>query len=173
MPIYVYRCCCGLRFERLTSFDADAPACPDCGGDTRKVPAGFSLGGQASAGLSRDRMPQTWRGTYEGNREYTGQLRRRWAERQRLEAKYPEIAGDQRPILAHEGRYHDTPLRAGDPVGGAGGAPAGGAATTGGAGHGHGHGHGSDSGGSGSGSAGSAGSGSGSAGSGSAGSDSS
>ena len=158
MPIYVYRCGCGLRFERLTSFDADPPACPDCGGDTRKVPAGFSLGGQASAGLSRDRMPQTWRGTYEGNREYTGGLRRQWAERQRLEAKYPEIAGDQRPILAHEGRYHDVPLRAGDPVGGAGGAPAGGPAPAVGPaaageaahGHGHGHGHGSGSAGSGS-----------------------
>lgn len=139
MPIYVYRCStedtCGLRFEQLTSFYADAPACPGCGGGTRKVPAGFSLGGQAdrngSAGLSMDRMPQTWRGTYNGNREYTGQLRRQWENRQRLEAKYPEIAGDQRPILAHEGRYHDTPLRAGDPMPGA--------ATTG---HGHGHGHG-------------------------------
>ncbi|HZZ51701.1 MAG TPA: zinc ribbon domain-containing protein [Pseudonocardia sp.] len=125
MPIYVYRCAdrakCGVRFERLTSFDADPPSCPSCGGATRKVPAGSSLGGQADPGLSMDRMPQTWRGTYDGNREYVGQLRRRWEDRQRLEAKYPEIAGDQRPILAHEGRFHGAPLRAGDPVLGAGG----------------------------------------------------
>jgi putative FmdB family regulatory protein len=133
MPIYVYRCDCGLRFERLTSFDAAAPGCPSCGGETRKVPAGFSLGGQADAGLSMDRMPQTWRGVYNGNPEYTGQMRRQWESRQRLEAKYPEIAGDQRPILAHEGRYHGAPLRAGDPVLGSGG-------------HGHGHGHGAGSG---------------------------
>jgi hypothetical protein len=93
------------------------------------VPAGFSLGGQADAGLPMDRMPQTWRGVYNGSPEYTGQMRRQWENRQRLEAKYPEIAGDQRPILAHEGRYHGAPLRAGDPVLGAGG-------------HGHGHGHG-------------------------------
>jgi len=103
----------GCGFERLTSFDAAAPGCPSCGGETRKIPAGFSLGGQADAGLSQERMPQTWRGTYHGNREYTTQLRRQWESRQRLEAKYPEIAGDQRPILAHEGRYHDVPLRAG------------------------------------------------------------
>src|SRR5882724_5796778 len=138
MPIYVYRCGCGLRFEQLTTFDAAAPECPSCGGATRKIPAGFSLGGQADAGLSRDQMPQTWRGTYDGNREYTAALRRRWEGRQRLEAKYPEIAGDQRPILAHEGRYHDVPLRAGDPVLGAGSPGAGSP----GAGHGHGHGHG-------------------------------
>jgi putative FmdB family regulatory protein len=129
MPIYVYKCECGVRFEHLGSFDAPAPDCPSCGGPTRKVPAGFSLGGQADAGPSRDRRPQTWRGTHDGNREYVSGLQRSWERRQRLEAKYPEIAGDQRPILAHEGRYHDVPLRAGDPG-------------TGSPGHHHGHGHG-------------------------------
>ena len=116
MPIYVYRCGCGLRFERLLPLRAAPPACPACGGQTRKMPAGFSLGGRADAGLSMDRMPQTWRGTYDGNPEYTGRLRRQWERRQRLEASYPEIAGDPRPILAHEGRYHGAPLRAGDPM---------------------------------------------------------
>jgi putative FmdB family regulatory protein len=130
MPIYVYRCDCGLRFEQLTSFDAAPPGCPECGGATRKIPAGFSLGGRADAGLAKEQMPQTWRGTYDGNREYVTGLRRQWDRRQQLEAKHPELAGDQRPIIAHEGRYHGAPLRAGDPVIG------------GGAGHGHGHGHG-------------------------------
>ena len=142
MPIYVYRCGCGLRFERLTSFETPAPECPRCGAETRKIPAGFSLGGRADAGLAMDRMPQTWRGTYHGDREYTGQLRRQWEQRQRLEAKHPEIASDQRPILAHEGRFHDAPLRAGDPMPGAGPSEAGPAGTAG-HGHGHGHGHGS------------------------------
>jgi putative FmdB family regulatory protein len=137
MPIYVYRCGCGLRFEQLASFGAAAPACPECGGDTSKIPSGFSLGGQASSGLAKEQMPQTWRGTYNGSKEYVTGLRRQWDRRQQLEAKHPELAGDQRPIIAHEGRYHDVPLRAGDPVfGGA-------------AGHGHGHGHGSGSAGSG------------------------
>ena len=132
MPIYEFKCGSGLRFERLMSFDAPAPGCPSCGGETRKVPSGLSLGGQADAGLSKERMPQTWRGTYEGNREYVTGLQRQWERRQRLEARHPELAGDQRPIVAHEGRYHGAPLRAGDPV--IGGSP--------GPGHGHGHGHG-------------------------------
>ena len=38
-----------------------------------------------------------------------------WGARQKLEEKYPELRGDQRPVLAHEGKYHDKPLRAGDP----------------------------------------------------------
>ena len=62
-----------------------------------------------------DQMPQTWRGTYEGNPEYLGQLRRQWNDRQKLEEKYDELRGDRRPVLAHEGRYHAAPLRAGDP----------------------------------------------------------
>ena len=134
MPIYVYRCGCGVRFERLVARDAPTPACPSCGGEPRKVPAGFSLGGQANPGLARDEMPQTWRGVYHGDRDYVTRMRRQWEQRQRLEARHPELAGDQRPILAHEGRYHDAPLRAGDPV--LGGPPS----ST--AGHGHGHGHG-------------------------------
>ena len=136
MPIYVFKCECGYRFEHLASFDAAAPGCPSCGGETRKIPAGFSLGGQASPGLSKEQMPQTWRGTYNGDREYVTNLRRQWDKRQQVEARHPEIAGDQRPIIAHEGRYHAAPLRAGDvPLGAAAGiGPA--------AGHGHGHGHG-------------------------------
>jgi hypothetical protein len=59
-------------------------------------------------------MPQTWRGTYNGDKEYVTELRREWDTRQRLEEKYPELAGDRRPILAHEGPYQKVPLRAGD-----------------------------------------------------------
>jgi putative FmdB family regulatory protein len=115
MPIYVYRCGCGLRFERLVGLDTPAPECPRCADEMHKVPAGFSLGGQADAGLSRDHMPQTWRGVYHGDREYVSQVQRQWDRRQQLEAKYPELAGDTRPILAHEGCYHKAPLRVGDP----------------------------------------------------------
>ncbi|MBL8926562.1 MAG: zinc ribbon domain-containing protein [Pseudonocardia sp.] len=135
MPIYVYRCECGVRFEHLaTMSDTVAPRCPMCGGVTRKVPAGFSLGGRASPGLSKDEMPQTWRGVHNGSAEYVDRMRRTWEQRQKLEERHPEIAGDQRPILAHEGRYEGAPLRAGDvPVTGT--APM----HTHGTGHGHGH----------------------------------
>jgi putative FmdB family regulatory protein len=128
MPIYVYRCDCGERFERIVGLDAPAPGCPACGGTPQKIPAGPSLLGQAGTGLAKEQMPQTWRGTYNGNREYVTGLRRQWDQRQKLEAKHPELAGDQRPIIAHEGRFHGAPLRAGDPTPGHG--------------HGHGHGHG-------------------------------
>jgi hypothetical protein len=60
-------------------------------------------------------MPQTWRGTYEGNREYLTALRRTAEQRQVLEERHPELAGDRRPVLAHEGRFEVAPLRAGDP----------------------------------------------------------
>jgi putative FmdB family regulatory protein len=115
MPIYVYRCDCGEVFERLLPMSAAAPPCPSCGGEVAKVPAGFSMGGRASPGLSREQRPQTWRGVYDGNREYVSQQRRSWERRQKLEARHPELAGDTRPVLAHEGRYSANPLRAGDP----------------------------------------------------------
>ena len=146
MPIYDYRCHCGERFERLVALGAPAPVCPACGGEPRKIPAGPSLLGRAGVGLAEEQMPQTWRGTYGGDREYVTGLRRQWEQRQRLEAKHPELAGDQRPIIAHEGRYHDAPLRAGDPLPGKGrggksesGQSQGATGSQGGHGHGHGH----------------------------------
>ena len=45
----------------------------------------------------------------------------RWAtshpeQRRALEDRHPELAGDRRPVLAHEGRFESAPLRAGDPI---------------------------------------------------------
>ncbi|MGY1619051.1 zinc ribbon domain-containing protein [Geodermatophilus sp. SYSU D00691] len=116
MPLYDYRCTAGHRFEAMASLSSGADAVCPCGAEAVKVPSRVTLGGSADAGRPMELMPQTWRGTYEGNREYLGQLRRDWGARQKLEEKYPELAGDRRPIIAHEGRYHGAPLRAGDPV---------------------------------------------------------
>ena len=77
---------------------------------------GQRVPGWADPGLAMDQMPQTWRGTYEGNPEYVGQLRRQWDARQKLEDKHEELRGDRRPLFAHEGRYHAAPMRAGDPL---------------------------------------------------------
>jgi hypothetical protein len=77
-------------------------------------------------------MPQTWKGTYAGNREYVTQLHRTAEARQRLEERHPEIAGDRRPVIAHEGAYETTPLRKGDVANTQQAAP----------GHSHGHSHG-------------------------------
>jgi hypothetical protein len=66
-------------------------------------------------------MPQTWRGTYGADREYVTSLRRSAGARRALEDRYPELAADRRPVLAHEGHYEHAPLRAGDRLPGAGG----------------------------------------------------
>jgi putative FmdB family regulatory protein len=145
MPMYDYRCPSGHTFERLVPIsEGRSQPCPACDADSSKVPSGVAILGRASTGLSKDQMPQTWRGTYNADREYVGQLRRSWEKRQQLEARHPELAGDQRPILAHEGRYHGAPLRAGDPelTGSASAAPAADPAGAPTAGHGHGHSHG-------------------------------
>ncbi|HLH59702.1 MAG TPA: zinc ribbon domain-containing protein [Streptosporangiaceae bacterium] len=120
MPLYDYRCPDGHVFEAMATIaDRDHQDCPACGRPSGKVLSPVSLGGRAGPGPSMDQMPQTWRGTYEGNPEYVSQLRRRWEARQKLEEKYEELRGDRRPVLAHEGRYHKAPLRAGDPLPGA------------------------------------------------------
>jgi putative FmdB family regulatory protein len=129
VPVYEFRCDCGQGVEVLTAPGLPSPACPACGGETRKVVSGFAVGGRADPGLSQSQMPQTWKGTYGGNREYITSLQCQWERRQRLEDRYPELAGDRRPIVAHEGPYSTVPLRAGhasdpraDSAGGASGA---------------------------------------------------
>jgi hypothetical protein len=63
-------------FERVAPIEERAlQYCPVRGQSSAKVPFRISLGGHADAGLSREQMPQTWRGSYEGNAEYLGQLR--------------------------------------------------------------------------------------------------
>ena len=117
MPLYDYRCPQGHFFEQLATIAARAQQdCPACGQPSQKVPSRVSLSGQADPGLSREQMPQTWRGTHEGNPEYLSQLRGQWDARRKLEDKYDELRGDRRPVHAHEGRYHAAPLRAGDPL---------------------------------------------------------
>jgi putative FmdB family regulatory protein len=116
VPLYDYRCERGHRFEAMAPLAAsDTATCP-CGAAAGKVPSRVTLGGAADPGRPMELMPQTWRGTHEGNREYLGELRREWDTRQKLEDKHPELAGDRRPVLAHEGRFHGAPLRAGDPL---------------------------------------------------------
>ncbi len=144
MPIYDYRCPDGHAFEAMTTIaDREQQDCPACGQPSGKVLSPVPLGGRAGPGPSMEQMPQTWRGTYEGNPEYVGQLRRQWEARQKLEDRYEELRGDRRPVLAHEGRYHGAPLRAGDPLPGTGGPGEHGHGEHGHGGQGHGgHGHG-------------------------------
>jgi putative FmdB family regulatory protein len=93
VPIFVYRCDCGHRFERLLPRDAEAPTCPECDGATRKVPAGPSLRRSADAGPNRpagrarpeaDRVPIPWQGVVSGGPE---KVKREVEFRERLQAK--------------------------------------------------------------------------------------
>ncbi len=120
MPTYTLTCARRHRHDVLQPMDATLPPCPVCGGATSRVPAVVGLAGVASLPPRPEQMPQTWRGTYEGNREYLGELRRTAEARRRLEERHPEVAGDTRPVIAHEGRYEGTPLRAGEQVPGSG-----------------------------------------------------
>jgi putative FmdB family regulatory protein len=120
VPIYELACEDGHRSETLQAATDPLPACPACGRATRKVPSGFGVGGTAAVPPPPERMPQTWKGTYRGDRDYVTHLRRVADARRDLEARHPELAGDRRPVLAHEGRFEHAPLRAGDPAPGPG-----------------------------------------------------
>jgi putative FmdB family regulatory protein len=116
VPIYELSCETGHRSETLQASTAPLPACPVCGAATRKLPSGFGVGGTASVPPPPERMPQTWKGTHRGDRDYVTHLRRVADARRDLESRNPELAGDHRPVLAHEGRFEGSPLRAGDPA---------------------------------------------------------
>lgn len=119
MPIYDLRCANGHTAEVIQSFVDPLPTCAECGATTAKLPASFGIGGgRGTAGVppAPEAMPQTWKGTYGGNRDYVTSLRRTAEQRKAFEQRHPEVAGDRRPIVAHEGRYEGSPLRRGDPL---------------------------------------------------------
>lgn len=125
MPIYDFVCDCGTRFEALVpSFSSPSPSCGACGEPARRRPPAPSLGGRADPGPGRAQAPRSWAATNRGDPETLNGWRHALERRERLEEKYPELAGDRRPVLAHEGRFAAAPLRAGDPV------PTGGDGTT-------------------------------------------
>lgn len=100
----------------VASMGADPSACPACGeGVLRRVISRVNARG-ADAGVSRDQLPTSWYGTNSGDRETIRYWHKKTVEREKVEAKHPELAGDRRPVLAHEGRFADAPLRAGDPI---------------------------------------------------------
>ena len=99
---------------RLQSMFDTNPGCPDCGQPTSRVPSLARIGNSADAGPSREQMPNTWHGIGKGHPDAIRTWHKKMTKRERLEEKYPELAGDRRPVLAHEGVFHDKPLKAGD-----------------------------------------------------------
>lgn len=97
--------------------NAPNPPCPGCGAATSRVPSRMNLGSAADSGPSRGEMPHSWEGIGRGHPDAIAHWRKKIERREKLEEKYPELAGDRRPILAHEGIFSGRPLRAGDDIG--------------------------------------------------------
>ncbi len=114
MIIYDLVCASGHRFEaHLKSMFDDNPVCT-CGASTSRAPSRLNIGGRADAGPNRDDMPNTWHATGKGDPATLRSWHKAMTKREKLEEKYPELAGDRRPVLAHEGAFAGAPLKAGD-----------------------------------------------------------
>lgn len=119
MILYDFCCLtCHQKFEKLirTQEAHQVVPCPRCQGFSRKVPSFGRLSGVASAGPDRQHMPRSWRGLNNGDPSTIAGWRELASKREKLEEKYPELAGDRRPVLAHEGPFASVPLRDGDPL---------------------------------------------------------
>lgn len=117
MILYDFACPSGHEFEALlASMSDDNPNCPVCRSPTTRRPSKLNIGGMADPGPSRDQMPRTWVQTHRGDRDTLRHWHDVASRREKLEEKHPELAGDHRPVLAHEGIFRDRPLRAGDDI---------------------------------------------------------
>lgn len=61
-------------------------------------------------------MPRSWKAAGQGDAETIRHWHNLATKREKLEESYPELAGDRRPVLAHEGIFSGRPLRAGDDI---------------------------------------------------------
>lgn len=117
MILYDFRCTEGHDFEAgLPSMFAEDPGCPVCRCSARRKPARIGLSGRADPGPSSEDRPHTWLQVNGGDPETVRGWQRSIEKRERLEERYPDLAGDGRPVLAHEGIFKRRPLRAGDDV---------------------------------------------------------
>ena len=105
MPIYELACEAGHRSETLQAATAPLPACPACGGPTRKVPSRFGVGGTAAVPPPPERMPQTWKGTWRAAPARPG------LPRQEYDSPEPTPPDEQRPC----GWCCSAPKAAADP----------------------------------------------------------
>lgn len=111
MPVYDYACPCGTRFELMVpSWSSPAPACPDCGAETRRRPPSPAVGGRAAPPAAMSSAPQSWEGLNNGDRDTITHWRRTVEARQEFESRHPEHREQRDAIAAHEGRFERKPL---------------------------------------------------------------
>lgn len=76
----------------------------------------MGLSGRANPGPSKEDRPRSWQQVNGGDPATVRAWQRSIEKREKLEGQYPELAGDSRPVLAHEGIFSRQPLRAGDDI---------------------------------------------------------
>ena len=117
MILYDFRCRDGHRFEAaVESMTSENPPCAVCGETTSRAFSRVNIGNSADAGPTREEMPHSWESIGRGHPDAVRHWRKKIEKREKLEERYPELAGDRRPVLAHEGIFAGSPLRAGDDV---------------------------------------------------------
>lgn len=117
MILYDFRCDYGHDFEAgLTSMFSDDPACPACSSPAKRRPPRVGLSGRVDPGPSKEDRPRSWQQVNGGDPDTVRAWQRSIEKREKLEEQYTELAGDNRPVLAHEGIFARQPLRAGDAI---------------------------------------------------------
>ncbi|WP_152343384.1 zinc ribbon domain-containing protein [[Arthrobacter] sp. ATCC 21022] len=118
MILYDFRCVEGHVFEAsLSSMFADDPVCPVCSSAAKRKPPRIGLSGRVDPGPSKEDRPRSWQQVNGGDPETVRAWQRSIEKREKLEERYTELAGDNRPVLAHEGIFSSKPLRVGDEMG--------------------------------------------------------
>ncbi|WP_336159852.1 FmdB family zinc ribbon protein [Amycolatopsis sp. VC5-11] len=111
MPLYDYRCGCGVVFEYfMPSWSSPDPDCPSCGGATARRPSAPALLGSAKPPTAMSAAPQSWEGVGGGDRELITKWRREMDRRQAFEARHPEHREHRDAVAAHEGVFERKPL---------------------------------------------------------------
>ncbi|WP_458106708.1 zinc ribbon domain-containing protein [Arthrobacter sp. R3-55] len=117
MILYDFRCIEGHDFEAcLMSMFADDPACPVCSSAAKRKPPRVGLSGRVDPGPSKEDRPRSWQQVNGGDPDTVRAWQRSIEKREKLEDHYAELAGDNRPVLAHEGIFARQPLRVGDDI---------------------------------------------------------
>ena len=118
MILYDFRCVEGHVFEAsLSSMFADDPVCPVCSSAAKRKPPRIGLSGRVDPGPSKEDRPRSGQLVNGGDPETVRAWQRSIEKREKLEERYTELAGDNRPVLAHEGIFSSKPLRVGDEMG--------------------------------------------------------
>lgn len=111
MPLYDYRCDCGVRFEILVpSSDSPNPPCPLCDKQTRRMMSAPAFHGRAAAPAGPNEAPTSWEGLGNGNREVITKWRKQLDTHAKLADKHPELQVKREAIAAHEGAFERKPL---------------------------------------------------------------